>query len=203
MPRSCSAFTACGMQARIGMPTCSMNTSCVAAVPPCMPSSTTTSAPAFTAKRGVIIGPRAADLDVDRLFPIGDLADFQDLDFQIIRAGPVGVAAGRALVNPFGKVAHLGDAVADFLTQQHAAAAGFGALPHDDFDAVRAAQVVGVHAVTAREDIDRPALREWPRSSSVMPPSPVVVAGARRRCAASQAPLSPGRTARQSSCRQW
>ena len=33
----------------VGMPTCSMNTSWVAAVPPCMPSTTTTSAPAFTA----------------------------------------------------------------------------------------------------------------------------------------------------------
>ena len=38
-----------GWPPEIGMPTCSMNTSCVAAVPPCMPSSTTTSAPAFTA----------------------------------------------------------------------------------------------------------------------------------------------------------
>jgi hypothetical protein len=37
------------MQASVGIPTCSMNTSCVAAVPPCIPSTTTTSAPAFTA----------------------------------------------------------------------------------------------------------------------------------------------------------
>jgi hypothetical protein len=37
------------MQASVGRPTFSMNTSCVAAVPPCMPSITTTSAPAFTA----------------------------------------------------------------------------------------------------------------------------------------------------------
>ena len=33
----------------VGMPTCSMKTSWVAAVPPCMPSTTITSAPAFTA----------------------------------------------------------------------------------------------------------------------------------------------------------
>jgi predicted phosphodiesterase len=33
----------------VGMPTCSMKTSCVAAVPPCIPSTTMTSAPAFTA----------------------------------------------------------------------------------------------------------------------------------------------------------
>ena len=41
--------TAGGMAERVGMPTCSMKTSCVAAVPPCMPSTTTTSAPDFTA----------------------------------------------------------------------------------------------------------------------------------------------------------
>ena len=45
----CSACTACGTAASVGMPTCSMNTSWVAAVPPCMPSTTTTSAPACTA----------------------------------------------------------------------------------------------------------------------------------------------------------
>ena len=44
-----SAWTAGLMAPRIGSPTCSMNTSWVAAVPPCMPSSTTTSAPALTA----------------------------------------------------------------------------------------------------------------------------------------------------------
>ena len=37
------------MQAKVGWPTFSINTSCVAAVPPCIPSKTTTSAPAFTA----------------------------------------------------------------------------------------------------------------------------------------------------------
>ena len=41
--------TAGRIAASVGTPTCSMNTSCVAAVPPCMPSRTTTSAPAFAA----------------------------------------------------------------------------------------------------------------------------------------------------------
>ena len=48
-PAPASACTACGTAASVGMPTCSMNTSWVAAVPPCMPSTTTTSAPAWTA----------------------------------------------------------------------------------------------------------------------------------------------------------
>ena len=42
-------YTAGRIAARIGSPTCSMKTSWVAAVPPYMPSSTTTSAPDFTA----------------------------------------------------------------------------------------------------------------------------------------------------------
>ena len=49
MSSSISDSTACGMAARIGIPTCSMKTSWVAAVPPCMPSSTIASAPALTA----------------------------------------------------------------------------------------------------------------------------------------------------------
>ena len=48
-PSSCSAAVACGTAASVGMPTCSMNASWVAAVPPCIPSTTTTSAPAATA----------------------------------------------------------------------------------------------------------------------------------------------------------
>ena len=39
----------CRTAGSVGIPACSMNTSCVAAVPPCIPSTTTTSAPAATA----------------------------------------------------------------------------------------------------------------------------------------------------------
>jgi hypothetical protein len=49
MPSSWSDRTASGIAAMIGIPTCSMNTSWLAAVPPSMPSSTITSAPALTA----------------------------------------------------------------------------------------------------------------------------------------------------------
>ena len=47
--KSCNASTAGLIHARVGWPTFSMNTSCVAAVPPCIPSRTTTSAPALRA----------------------------------------------------------------------------------------------------------------------------------------------------------
>ena len=37
------------------------------------------------------------------------------------------------------------------MTQQHAAAAGFGALANDDLNRVRLAQIIGVHAVARRQ----------------------------------------------------
>ena len=43
---------------------------------------------------GVVIGPRTADLHIDRLFPIGDFAQFVNLDLEIVRSGPVRMAAG-------------------------------------------------------------------------------------------------------------
>ena len=46
------------------------------------------------------------------------------------------MAAGRALVDALGQGAHLGDAVGDLLAEQHAAAAGLGALADDDLDGV-------------------------------------------------------------------
>jgi hypothetical protein len=42
-------------------------------------------------------------------------------------------------------------AVGDLLAQQHAAAAGLGALADHDLDGIGAAQVVGVHAVARRQ----------------------------------------------------
>ena len=98
-------------------------------------------------QRGVVIGARGTDLDVDRLLPIGDLAQFFDLDREVVRPGPVRVAAGGALIDAGGQAAHAGDALGDLLAEQHAAAAGLGALADDDLDGVGPAQVVRVHAV--------------------------------------------------------
>ena len=98
---------------------------------------------------GVVIGPRATDLDVDRLFPIGDLAQFVDLDLKIVRPGPVGVTASGTLVDPLGQVAHVRDTVGNLLAQKHPAPARLRALADHHFDGIGAAQVVGVHAIAA------------------------------------------------------
>ncbi len=51
-------------------------------------------------QRHVVVGPRSADLDVDRDPPVGDLAELLDLDLEIVRPGPVRVPAGAALIDP-------------------------------------------------------------------------------------------------------
>ena len=95
----------------------------------------------------VIEGTGCAHFHVNRFFPIGDFTQLVDLDGQVIRAGPVGLAAGGTLVHAFGQGAHFGHARVDFLAQQHAAAAGFGALADHHFNRVGAAHVVRVEAV--------------------------------------------------------
>jgi hypothetical protein len=159
-----------------------MKTSCVAAVPPCIPSSTTTSAPGLHGQRDVVVGPRRPDLHEDRLLPVGDLAQLADLDLEVVRACPVGVAAGAALVDAGREVAHLGDAVGDVLAEEHPAAAGLGALSDDDLDRVGAAQVVRVHAVARRQQLVHERLRRL----SLLGCHPAV-AGRRRRSAGARA----------------
>ena len=76
---------------------------------------------------------------------------------------------------PSGKRAHLGDTRGDLLAEQHAAAAGLGALPDHDFDGVGPAQIVRIHAVARRQHLIDKRSANGSRSSGVMPPSPVVV----------------------------
>jgi len=95
----------------------------------------------------VVVRPAGADLDVDRFLPVGDLADLGNLDRQVVRAGPVRVPAGAALVDADRQSAHAGHALGHLHAQQHAATARLGALAEDDLDGVGLAQVIGVHAI--------------------------------------------------------
>ncbi len=101
----------------------------------------------------VVVGAAGADLDVDRDPPVGDLAQLLDLDLEVVGSGPVRVAAGAALVDAGGQVAHLGHAVGDLVAEQHAAAARLGPLADHHLDRVGAAQVVGVHAVARGQQL--------------------------------------------------
>jgi hypothetical protein len=101
----------------------------------------------------VVVRPRRADLDEDRLLPVGDLAQLADLDLEVVGAGPVRVPARAALVDSLRQVAHLGDPVGDLVPEQHAAPAGLRPLADDDLDRVAAAQVVRIHAVAGGENL--------------------------------------------------
>ena len=107
----------------------------------------------------VVAGSRCTDLDVDWFFPVGDFAQLTDLDFQIVRPGPVWVAAGAALVDAGRQRAHIGNPVGNLLAQQHAAAARLRALSNDDFDGIGLAQLVRRHAVAGRQILVDQGLR--------------------------------------------
>ena len=110
-------------------------------------------------ERGVVIGTGAADLHIDRLLPVGDLTKFEDLDFEIVRTRPVGMAAGGTLIDALGQRPHFRHAVGNLLTEQHAAAAGLGALSNDNLDRIRATQIARIHAVARRQILVHERLR--------------------------------------------
>ena len=109
--------------------------------------------PGLDCQHGIEISPGSPYLDVDGFFPIGNLPQFPDLDRQVVRPGPVRVAAGAALVDPFRQVAHLRNPGADLLAQQHAASPRFGALAHHHFNGIRPAQVIRVHPVAGWQQL--------------------------------------------------
>ena len=114
------------------------------------------------AELDVVKGARGADLDVDGDLPVGDLAQFLDLDREIVRPGPVRMPAGGSLIHALGQRAHAGDALVDLLAEQHAAAARLGALADDDLDRVGLAQVVGIKPVARGQALVHERLRRLP-----------------------------------------
>ncbi len=107
----------------------------------------------FHRELDVVVGAGGADLDEDRLLPVGDLAELADLDLEIVGPRPVGMPAGAPLVDAFRQVAHRGHPVRDLVAEQHAAAAGLRALADDYLDRVRLAQVVRIHPVPRRQEL--------------------------------------------------
>src|SRR5258708_17725142 len=124
----------------------------------------------------IVFRSRRTDLDVNGLLPIGDLAQLLNLDLEVIRAGPVGMAACAPLVDPGRQRPHPGDALGDFLAEQHAAAAGLRALADNDLDGVAAAHVLGIDAVARRQ-----YLVDEERRGGALLPAHAAVAGRRAR----------------------
>ena len=87
--------------------------------------------------------------------------------------------------------AHLGDALGDLLAEQHAAAAGLGALADHHLDGVGLAQIVRVHAVARGQHL----VDEQLRMLALLRRHAAVAGrgrGAGVRGAAARAPPSPG-----------
>ena len=157
--------------------------------------------PGLDRELDIVARPRRADLDKDRLFPIGELAQFLDLDRQIVGAGPVRVAAGAALVDAGGQGPHLGDPLGDLLPEQHAAAARLGSLADDDLDCLAGAQMARGRSRSARAIPDRRGFstrRALPRSCRHRRSS----CWCQPRWRRGRAPVWRWRRARQSSCRR-
>ena len=87
--------------------------------------------------------PARAELDGDRLLPAGRLAELFDLDHEVVGSEHVGVARGRAQVDPGRDPARPRDVLGHLLRHQLATEAGLGALRDVDLDAVGRAH--GVH----------------------------------------------------------
>ena len=69
----------------------------------------------FDRERGVKIGACTTDFQIDRYFPAGDFPQFENFNFKIVRAGPIGMTTGGPLIDTLGQVAHFCHPVTDFL----------------------------------------------------------------------------------------
>ena len=61
--------------------------------------------------------------------------------------------ASRTLVDAFRQHAHLRDAFGNLLPEQHATATWLRALPYDNLNGIRLAQIVRVHSIARRQDL--------------------------------------------------
>src|SRR5699024_328936 len=102
---------------------------------------------------GVVVGSRGCDFHVNGFFPVGDFAQFLNLQGQVVRTGPVWVTARRALVDTLGQGPHCSDTFGDLLAQQHSGATWFCTLADDHFNGVGFAQVIWVHPVARGQQL--------------------------------------------------
>src|SRR5699024_8236018 len=102
---------------------------------------------------GVVVGPGGCAFHVTWFFPVGDFAQFLNLQGQVVRAGPVWVAACRTLVDALWQGSHRSDTFRDLLAQQHSGATWFCTLADDHFNGVGFAQVVWVHPVARGQQL--------------------------------------------------
>ncbi len=104
----------------------------------------------------VVVDARGAELQLDRDLPVGRLADFLDLERQIVGPEPVRMTGRRALVDAGRQRAHFGHLVGHLLAHQMAAEADLAALADEELAGVGQPQVVRVEAVAALDALVEP-----------------------------------------------
>ena len=156
--------------------------------------------PALRRHAHVVVDARGAELELDRDLVVGRLADLLDLQREVVRAEPVGVAGRRALVDAGRQRAHLGHLLGHLLAHQVAAEADLAALADEELARVGEHQVVRVEPVPALDALVVPLRRvgRAPAGSSRPRPSTSPCRPSRRPW---RAPSWPRARARRSSCR--
>ena len=71
----------------------------------------------FDCQLHIIVSTSCTDLDVDRHLPVSNFTQFQNFDRQIIRASPVWMTAGTALIDAHWQGTHFGNAFGNLLPQ--------------------------------------------------------------------------------------
>ena len=148
--------------ARVGIPVCSCSSSGEAPVPPSMPSTTMTSAPALAASRTSSKTREAPILTKIGTCAVGRLAELLDLDDQVVGAEEIGMPAGRALIDARREVAEPAISSETFEPKQQTAGARLRSLADGQLDGVGLAQVLDVDAVSAGQDFVNMSTRLGP-----------------------------------------
>src|SRR5262249_52490544 len=84
----------------------------------------------------IVIDAGGTKLQLDRNLSVSGLADLLDLEREIVRAEPVGMARGRALIDAGRQRAHLRHLVRHLLAHEMAAESNLAALPDEELAGV-------------------------------------------------------------------
>ncbi len=104
----------------------------------------------------VVIDASRAELQLDRNLAVRGLADFLDLEGQIVGPQPIRMTGGRTLIDAGGQRAHLGHLIGHLLAHEMAAEADLAALADEELAGVRQAQMVRVETVARLDALVEP-----------------------------------------------
>src|SRR5207249_11153113 len=84
----------------------------------------------------IVVDASGAELQLNWNLPVRRLADFLNLEREIVGTEPVGMPRGRALIDAGGQRTHFGDLIGDLLAHQVPAEADLATLPDEELAAI-------------------------------------------------------------------